>query len=114
MQHPFQAQRDAQEKLLQSLPDEDRPFHQRMFRIGNASFCYYHNNDTTEEDYLSWLDGLQELMKSDMAKKGFEACRNILSLQRHSLELKDLGYDEFMKSNLSEDDYSWWSSTKTL
>jgi len=113
MEHPYQKQRDAQKEFLEGLSEEDRPFHEQTFRIGNASFRYYHENEPTKEDYLSWLEGLREPMKSDMTKKGYEACRNVLSLKRHSLELKDLGLDAFMKTNLSTDDYDAWCASKT-
>lgn len=114
MEHPNEAQRIAQQKFLGNLEQPDKDFHARMFRIGNATYHYYGQNEPSEQDYLSWLEGLQEPMKSGMSKKGYEACRNMLSLKRHSLELRDLGLDAFMKKNLSTDDYKWWGSQKTL
>jgi hypothetical protein len=52
-----------------------------------------------------WLCGLQENIKDIMRSKGFEGCKTILPFTRYVNERNDVGMDEWMKENLSDEDY---------
>lgn len=110
MDHPNEEQREKQRIFLNGLSQQDRPYHARLFRIGNTTFRYHTAIEPTESDYLNWLEGLREPIKSAMKEKGYQACMSTLSLKRHAMELADHGLDEYLKQHLSEDDYTWWRS----
>jgi len=117
MKHPIAEQNKNQRQFLEQLEsDQEREFHAKMFRIGNASYCYYQmaqtEVDLTSEDFKEWLEGLPDIIKSDMSKKGFESCKTNLSFRRYVLEKSDYGMDEWMKENLSKADFIYWGSTK--
>lgn len=120
MRHPNEKINQEQIELLASLSEMDREWHERIFRVGNAVYCYHlqaggKNHDPTsvkptEEDFKDWLDGLSEIVRKDMESKGFEACKAILPFTRHVLERRDIGLEEWMKKHLSEPDFEWWKS----
>lgn len=73
MRHPIEKYNKHQAEVLAALPDEQRDYMARMFRIGNASYCYYNRvkelavfgQSNTEvpaetidftEDLLDWLE----------------------------------------------------------
>ncbi len=41
MRHPIEKHNERQAEVLASLPDEQREYMARMFRIGNATYSYY-------------------------------------------------------------------------
>lgn len=87
-----------------------------MFRIGNATFVYHSKTQSEEysptyEDFLDWLEGLPPNIKRVMEEKGFEGCKTALPFTRHVMERNDIGLDEWMRTNLSNEDYEWWRST---
>ncbi|NJK95210.1 MAG: hypothetical protein HC905_10120 [Bacteroidales bacterium] len=43
---------------------------------------------------------------------GIEKCKGVLNFKRFVLELNDSGMDEFMKNNLSQEDFQWWIGSK--
>jgi hypothetical protein len=108
MEHPNKKQRENQKKFLAGLPEDQREEHARLFRFGNAAYIYHHRSEEfepTETDFEEWLTGLPEVMQSDMKKKGFEACKSVLSFSRYVMEKNDIGMDEWMKNHLSKSDY---------
>ena len=108
MKHPFKEQQDNQRKFLEELPENLREKHARIFRIGNASFCYHRLADQyepNEKDFEDWLVALPDNIKKDMKAKGFKNCIGILSFTRFVNEKNDIGMDQWMKNNLSEADY---------
>lgn len=114
MEHPNKEQRLRQAEELAKLPDKQRKQAARMFRLGNAAFVYHRQAnelEPTEEDFKEWLEGLPENIRRDMEIKGFELCKGVLSFKRHVLEKNDIGMDEWMKWNLSEEDYEAYSAT---
>nr|WP_297914261.1 hypothetical protein [uncultured Allomuricauda sp.] len=115
MEHPNKEQRERQAELLAQLPGKQREQQARMFRLGNAAFVYHRQAnelEPTEEDFKEWLEGLPEKIREDMEIKGFELCKGVLSFTRHVLEKTDIGMDEWMKWNLSEEDYKAYSATR--
>jgi hypothetical protein len=112
VKHPNQDIQKNQEQFLNSCPAEEKEFHSRLFRIGNAAYCYYQlagSDEIPEEYFTEWLDGLPEPIRLDMKKKGFAACKSILPFTRYVNERRDVGMNEWMRGNLSNEDYHAWN-----
>ena len=60
------------------------------------------------KDWEEWIDGLQEPMKGDFKKKGFEAAKTVLSFSRYYQEKNDYGMRDFMRDNLSKEDFEYY------
>ncbi|WP_262250280.1 hypothetical protein [Parapedobacter soli] len=113
-EHPIRAQRANQKRFLDTLPESEREEHAFLFRVGNLSYRYYMDllAEPNEEDYSDWLIGLPPNIANDMKQKGFEECRGMLPLRRHTAERSDRGLDEFMKAHLSDADFQRWKGSK--
>jgi len=86
-----------------------------LLRIGRATTDYYkqlNRNELTEEDFKQWIESLEEPMRSSFKNKGLDNCRGVLNFQRFILELQDIGLDEYLKNNLTEEDFSYWVANK--
>lgn len=107
--HPLDKYHQSQLDFLAALPEAQRAYHARLFRLGNASFRYQQQAErvVTEADYQDWLAGLPAKMRAVMARDGFEASKNSLPLRRHALERRDLGYDAFLQAILSPEDWAY-------
>jgi hypothetical protein len=118
MQHPDERFQKNQEEFLKRCPEKDREFHASIFRIGNAAYIYHHLAYNTNEKILKsyfqeWLEGLPPHIGDDMKRLGFEECRTHLPFTRYVNERNDIGMKEWMKENLSEEDYNFYSSHKS-
>jgi len=111
MVHPDKNCQKKQRDFLLQCPADEREYHARMFRIGNAAFIYHQiaasstNAVTLEIYYHDWLEGLPPAIMQSMKEQGFEACKNTLPFTRYVNERRDIGMDEWMKQRLSEEDY---------
>jgi hypothetical protein len=145
MRHPIEKYNVHQAEVLASLPEGQRDYMARMFRIGNATYCYYNQakelavfdtnsqNTPPASDLIEWLeqqlssqtesrsarellnvyweeyleglphDGLRKAEK----EAGLDKAKNSFSLRRYVLERHDIGMDEFLRLNLSADDYAY-------
>lgn len=108
--HPLDKFHQSQLEFLAALPAEERAEHARLFRLGNASYRYQQQavGDITEVDYQEWLDGLPVNMRRVIEREGFERSKSSLSLRRHSLERRDVGYSAFMQTILSPEDWTYF------
>jgi hypothetical protein len=119
MKHPDPKIQRNQDSFIENCPDEDKEFHKRLFRTGNAAYIYHQqaastSNKVSEEYFHEWLDGLPDNIKNDMQMKGFEACKTMFPFTRYVNERNDIGMDEWMKNHLSDDDFNFWlNSAKT-
>ena len=114
MKHPNKEQRENQKKFLAKLPEEQRENHARLFRIGNATYIYHQQAkelEPTKTDFDMWLTGLPKNIRTDMKIKGFELCKGVLSFTRYVMEKNDIGMEEWLKQNLSKDDYNEYRKT---
>jgi hypothetical protein len=87
----------------------------RLLRIGQTTTGYYkqlNSKEFTEEDFKLWIDSLEEPMKGAFNKNGLKECRGVLNFQRFILELKDKGLEEYLKNNLTDEDFSYWVANK--
>jgi hypothetical protein len=107
--HPLDKYHQAQLEFLAALPEAQRPYHARLFRLGNASYRYQQQaeGNVTEDDFHHWLEGLPEKMRTAMLRDGFEASKNSLPLRRHALERCDLGHDAYLRAILSPEDWAY-------
>lgn len=88
---------------------------ERLIRIGHTCNDYYkqlNSKGLTEEDFKQWIESLEEPMRSSFKNKGLGNCRGVLNFQRFILELQDIGLDEYLKNNLTEEDFSYWVANK--
>ncbi len=145
MRHPIEECNQNQTAILATLPEDNREWMARMFRIGNATYHYYNRAkelavfDTGDQpaqsrgDLLEWLEQqLDAKMESQSARElltiywgeyleglpheglrraeeemGLEKAKSSLPFQRYVLERHDIGMDEFLRLNLSAEDYSF-------
>ncbi|WP_347160327.1 hypothetical protein [Pontibacter chitinilyticus] len=79
-------------------------------RVGLMAGDYYKQREAEPQPshFQDWIGSLEEPMKSSFRKMGFEECKNVLNFRRFVAELNDRGMEEYMKANLSEEDYRWW------
>lgn len=76
MRHPIEKYNEKQAAVLAELPEEERDYMARMFRIGNATYCY-HNRvnelrvfrrsiDDSEDAEISNTDDLLEWLQNQV------------------------------------------------
>ena len=82
-----------------------------LLRIAKVNAEYYkqlNSEELTQEEFKLWIDSLKEPMRGAFNKKGLQDCRGVLNFQRFILELRDLGLQEYLKNNLTEEEMSYW------
>jgi len=82
-----------------------------LLRIAKVNTEYYkqlNSEELTQEEFKLWIDSLKEPMRGAFNKKGLQDCRGVLNFQRFILELRDLGLQEYLKNNLTEEEMSYW------
>lgn len=80
--------------------------HIYLFNYGNATYQYHNqvqSQELTLELHETWLSGLQEPMRSDFSKQGFENNKTNLSFTRFVMEMADVGMDEFILNLLNDE-----------
>lgn len=150
MRHSIEKCNEDQAKTLAALPEEQREWMARMFRIGNASYRYYQRasdltvlkkeshvtpGDSVEtlDELVEWLHqqinpqvesrsarellnvyfdeyltGLpHEGLRQTMQAEGVDKATRSIPFRRYLLERHDIGMDEFLRQNLSEEDYAF-------
>ncbi|MEC3881804.1 hypothetical protein [Parapedobacter sp. 10938] len=108
--HPLEEQRTNQERFLAKLSEDDREVHALLFRVGNLTYRFHDDVacEPDEDDYQSWLEGLDEGVRPSLELMGFEKCRTMLALRLHASERSDRGYYNYLKKNLTPEDYTNW------
>lgn len=120
MKHPIEKYNQQQAETLASLPEDQREFWARQFRLGNATYCYHaqFKEDSTADLNLAdevlsvyfeeWLAGLPaESIQTIFRAEGLAKAKRTFPFRRYVLERNDLGMDDFLKKNLSQDDYQY-------
>ena len=108
MTHPDQNLNEMQAKFLAECEPSERRMHELLFRVGNATYRYHQHasvSGLTEVIWVEWIEGLQEPVKSTMKKIGFDGCKGVLPFLRYVNERNDVGLEEYLKKNLSKQDY---------
>ena len=107
--HPLDKYHQSQLAFLAALPAAQRAYHARLFRLGNASYRYQQQaaGSLTEADYRDWLEGLPTKLRRVVEQEGFEVSKRSLALRRHALERRDQGYEAFLQTILSPEDWAY-------
>ena len=147
MRHPIEKYNRIQAEQLAELPQQQRDYMARMFRIGNTTYRYHNRvNDLTvfdagqpnpPADLLDWLERMlapetknrsarellqiyfeeylaglpHERMRRIEQERGLDEARRSWPFRRYVLERHDIGMEEFMRINLSEEDYAFYVET---
>ena len=84
---------------------------ERILYIGRVVMEYYKQAtfEPSLTDFDLWIESLKEPMKSNFKMMGYEKCKGILNFKRFVLELKGYGMIDFLKRNLSAEDFAWWN-----
>ncbi|WP_363317803.1 F0F1 ATP synthase subunit B [uncultured Amphritea sp.] len=93
MDHPIEEQNKIQKAFLKKLPSKDRPFHRKLFSIGNASLRYHllsKKYEPTQDDFDAWLFELPEPIKLSMEERGFESCKTSQRFTKFVLERRNI------------------------
>jgi len=114
MKHPNSQNQKNQDTFLAKCSESDKEYHERIFRIGNATIHYHRLANNIDDDatlqlyFEEWLEGLPVNIRKDMRKKGLGKCKTILPFARYVNERSDIGMDEWMKEHLCEKDYAYY------
>lgn len=111
--HPAEPQHQAQLAALQALPTgEQRADLAQLFRFGNAAYRYQQQaaGSVTEDDFEHWLTGLPARIRAVVEREGFAQHQADLSLRRHALERRDIGYAAYMQATLLPADWVAWQA----
>ncbi|GAB3715782.1 hypothetical protein GCM10027592_56490 [Spirosoma flavus] len=119
MRHPIEKYNQQQAETLASLPEENREWMARMFRIGNATYCYYnrakelaaYSNEILQVYFEEYLSGIEhEGLRRAEEREGLQKAKSSFGFRRYILERHDIGMDEFLRLHLSEEDYAFHRS----
>lgn len=112
--HPLDKYHELQVAFLRNLPAQERSYQARLFRLGNAAYRYQQQaeGEVTEEDFQHWFAGLPAPMRAAMEREGFKKNKTALPLRRHALERRAMGYDEFVRSMVSDEDWAYEQSLR--
>ncbi len=116
MKHPNPQINEYQRQFLEKCNPEIKDFHERLFRVGNATFVYHqkaYSKEIPKQYFNEWLEGLPEPIRTDMEKRGFEGCKTVLSFTRYVNERRDVGMNKWMKEHLSVEDFEYWNNLKS-
>ncbi len=82
----------------------------RLENVGKVAMKYYAMDEfnPSRQDFELWIESLKEPMRSDFRKQGLEGSKVVLNFRRFYLEMRDQGMEEYMKANLSQEDYLFW------
>ena len=86
MRHPIEKYNQQQAETLASLPEGQREYMARMFRIGNATYCYYNRVkdlsvfDTADQDTAPAEDLLEWLERQLLEKAESQSARELLAI----------------------------------
>ena len=108
VKHPNPAKNKAQEAMLAQFPEAEKRFQELFFSYANAVYRYHQAaaaHEPSHQDYEEWLEGLPENVSRDMAAKGFEWCRTVLSFTRYVQEKNDVGLEAYVRGLMGDQEY---------
>ena len=104
-----QARYSRQARYLETCPPEQRRTHELMSGYGNATYRYHNEArqfEPTAQDWVEWLEGLAEPMRTASRGMGFDTCKTILSFTRHVMEKNDVGMEQYVRRLMGEADHA--------
>ena len=114
VKHPdVDTQRSQIEFLEKCLPDEFE-FRVLFLNYGNTTYRYMNlsRGEATIDDFEDWLEGLPDKGRNHFRAEGFEVVKSVLAFQRHVLESRDFGMDEYIQKFLLPEDWVKWNAYK--
>ncbi|RDV10739.1 hypothetical protein DXT99_25875 [Pontibacter diazotrophicus] len=101
--------------MLAQSPETERRFQELFFSYGNAVYRYHQEaaaHEPTHQDFEEWLEGLPQNVSRDMAAKGFEWCRTVLSFTRYVQEKNDVGQEEYVRGLMGEEEFEEYKAMR--
>ena len=82
----------------------------QYLRVTKMMVQYYQNTpvEPTFEAWQTWIENLDEPMKSGFHKMGFEKSKTALPFIRFYSELRDFGMRDYMKKKLDREDFEYY------
>lgn len=86
---------------------------EQFMRVSKVIAQYYKGApvELTEDVFKQWIEALDEPMKSGFLRQGFEQAKNALPFRRFALELNDYGMRDYMRENLTKEDFQYYKNT---
>lgn len=83
--------------------------HEKLLRIREAivSFFKLHEQEPTSENYSAWLQTLDKIQRHQVQKLPFDHGRQLISFRTYWIEQKGYSISEFLRSQLSTEDYEY-------
>lgn len=114
VKHPDKKTRENQIAFLEKCPPDEFEFRVLFLNYGNTTYRYMNlsRGEATADDFEDWLEGLPDKVRNHFRTEGFEVAKSVLAFQRHVLERRDLGMDEYIQKLLRPEDWERWNSFK--
>ena len=104
-------------KMLEQVPQEEKAWHELVFRVGNTTYYYFQHirqAEPTEEEFADWFTSLPENTREEMKSQGFQICKKMPPFIWYVRNKRDDQMDPWMRQHLAEKDYQWWRSKITV
>ncbi|TAE39229.1 MAG: hypothetical protein EAZ70_06915 [Runella slithyformis] len=114
VKHPNLEKQRSQILSLAQCPPDEFEFRVLFFNYGNIVYRYMNlsRGEATVDDFEDWLAGLPDKVRNRFRADGFEVAKSVLAFQRHVLERRDVGMDEYVKKWLRPADWEKWNEFK--
>lgn len=107
VKHPDNECNVNQESFLNELHPDQRRTHELLFSVGNATFIYYSDVVTTENDFENWLEHLSGQERENLKGLKFEDCKKMVGLIKFINESKtSITLEQFIRESIGDDDYN--------
>ena len=82
----------------------------KLVKISKVVISYYekHHFAPSENDFKLWIESLRNPIKEHFKAKGLNDCKGVLDFKRFYFELRDISLEDYLKINLSSEDYQLW------
>lgn len=116
VKHPDVEKQRSQFLSLSQCPPDEFEFMVFFFNYGNIAYRYLNlsRGEATADDFEDWLEGLPAKIQTRFHADGFEVAKSVLSFQRHVLERRDVGMDEYIKERLRPADWEKLNEFKKI
>lgn len=114
VKHPDVEIQRSQIAFLEKCPPDEFEFRVLFLNYGNTAYRYMSlsRGKATVDDFEDWLEGLPHKVQNHFRAEGFEVAKSVLAFQRHVLERRDLGMDEYIQKLLRPEDWVKWNVYK--
>ena len=115
VKHPDVDTQCSQIGFLEKCPPDEFEFRVLFLNYGNTAYRYMNlsRGEATVADFEDWLKGLPDKARNHCRAEGFEVAKSVLAFQRHVLERRDLGMDEYIQKLLRSKGWVSWNAYKT-